>query len=225
MKRIIGATALVLALGLTGAIAAPASAEPAKTVTLKGHVYDVDGDPIAGIKVAAGAPGDTPTSFYEETKTDKNGRYEIHIQAGEISMFWVNDWDSKWMPKYKDAFAAKAGKSYRVNRTLIEQGEIAGTVRDSLGVAVNGVDVIPYDAKTGKKLSATLANNGQSLDGGHYHMAIRPGTYKLRILDLATREAFWYGGFATKAESPAVTVEREGKTAGINVTLPYPSGD
>lgn len=225
MKRILGASALVLALGLTGAVASPAAAEPAKSVTLKGHVYDVDGDPISGIKVAAGFPGDTPANFYEETKTDKNGRYEITIRSGEMSMFWVNSWNSKWMPKSKDTFTAVAGKSYRINRTLIEQGEIAGTVRDSLGASVRGVNVIPYDAKTGKKLAFNLSNNGQSLQGGHYHMAIRPGTYKLRILDLATREAFWYGGVATKAESPAVSVDREGKTAGINVTLPYPSAD
>jgi len=223
VKRIIGATALVIALAVSGA-AAPALAAPAKTVTIKGHVYDVDGDPIAGIKVAAGVPGDTSSSYYEETRTSKTGRYEITIQAGSMGVFWVNSWNGKWVPK-SQTLKAEAGKTYRINRTLIEQSEIAGTIRDSNGVPIDSVDVIPYDAKTGKKLAFELSNNGQSMEGGHYHLTIRPGSYKLRILDLTTRKAFWYGGFATQAESPVVTTVREGKTAGIDVTVPYPRVD
>lgn len=225
MKRIIGASALALVLAVSGASVPAMAAEPAKTVTLKGHIYDLDGDPIKGVTVAAGSPGDTSASFYEEVTTDKNGRYEIHIRAGKMGMFFENSWFTKYMPVSKSTFTAKAGKSYRINRTLVEQSQISGTVRDLAGTPQDSVDIIAYDAETGKKLPGGATNNGQSLEGGRYHMAIGPGEYKLRILDLETRKAFWLGGFASRAESPTITTERGEKTTGVNVTLPYVATD
>jgi hypothetical protein len=214
---------LILGVSLTPASAVPDS----DLVTLKGHVRTVDGDPIAGIRVHAGiaideqANPDADPNLANTTRTNKNGRYELRVTAGTSLGMSFTDPDDNYFSKSKDRFTGKAGHSYRVNRTLVEVSEIAGTVRDESGAPIARASVKAYDAKSGKSTHRSTLSNA----AGRYHLLVPGGSYKLRFarLDennsLPTVNAEWHGDASTRATSPTVKVKPGGKTAKTNAVL------
>ncbi|MDM4763757.1 carboxypeptidase-like regulatory domain-containing protein [Galbitalea sp. SE-J8] len=210
MKKF-AAVIVALALATGGALATAMSASPAGLVTLKGHVRTSDGAGTAGIVVGAGVPYDgAPSSKYREVKTDANGRYELHIAAGSKLTMSFEDPRDRYFGVAKGPFAASAGSTHRVDRTLERSAMLAGTVVDSDGDAVDQVTVKAYDAETGETYHSVVTTGS-----GHFHLTVPAGDYKLRFAP-KSGTAFWYGHASTRANSPTVTVGAGKKTAGLD---------
>jgi hypothetical protein len=153
------------------------------------------------------------------TKTDKNGRYELHVfplpsKSNNMTMnFWDPDHD--YAPKAKKPFQGKAGRSYRIDRTLAETGEIAGTVRDASGNRIKSVKVTPWDTKKKKYIGAAVYTN----KAGRYHLIVPRGTYKVKFTDPKNESTDEWFEDSSRDKAQEFKVVGGKKRAGTNVTL------
>jgi hypothetical protein len=215
---IIGVAALLAVSVSVGiGIGSPAQAATAATATLKGHVRNADGDPIAHLPITVGyfANGDTSqdgSSLYSHT--DANGRYSVKIPGShDIEIVFGGPSTKKYLVVAKTDFSVDAGSSHRINRTLARVSTIAGTVTDAAGSAVEDATVTAYDATTGKRMIPTELTNS----AGHFHLGLPAGSYKIRFATDSIAQ--WFGDEMTRSTSPTVTVTDGGKTAGTNEQL------
>jgi hypothetical protein len=147
MKRLLTAVAIAIALVATGV--APANAQLAYSVTISGHVRAEDGSPLAGVTV--GVSGQYSSRTWASDTTSATGRYTLKMRPGTIFMTFGNGWVNGYLPASKPGFAAKAGSSFTVDRTLYRSATITGTVRP-------GVAVVPFDLSS--EYGTELAHTG-----------------------------------------------------------------
>jgi hypothetical protein len=223
MKKSIGAAAAALLFLMS--VAVPLSAQGVEVsghTVFKGHVRGTDGQPLAGIKVEGGVAtddedGSLPDDIYVTTKTDKNGRYEMRVARfpGTTMTMNFSDPDNEYAAKFKEPFAPKAGRSYRIDRTLAVTGEIAGTVRDADGNPIKSAKVTPWDVAARKYVGQGVYTN----KAGRYHLVVPRGTYKLKVSDPKNASTAEWFSDASRDTAQEFAVVGGSKAAGTNVTL------
>jgi hypothetical protein len=222
--RILAATGLV-GLLIAGGAAAPASAASTDTtvITIKGHVTDPAGKPIEGVKAFAACPCATDKGPHQADTdlTTSTGYYSLKIQKRYASTLYFSDPKKLYFPEQGNLTAN--GSGYLANATLQHVSTISGTVTVTNGAETRFTQIKFYDAVTGKGEGSTSADAD-----GSYTARLKAGSYKVKFGgDAYYVNEVWYGGVATSAESPTVTVDYAGAVTGIDATVtpkPYISG-
>lgn len=223
--RLLATTALTTLL-ITGAASAPASAASPfsgdKTVvTVTGHVTDRDGKPVKGIVVGAGCPCDgysTEPYYSGSDTTSTTGLYSFKVQKQWAEFTYFTDTTKKYYTS--SIHTARTATGYRVNATLRRFSIISGTVSSSDGGFSRSTSVKFFDAATGKGAGST-----NSSTKGKFVARLKPGSYKVQFgYRSSYTNPVWYGGFATSAESPTVSVGYAKTVTGINqLVTPKPA--
>ncbi len=217
--RLFAATALA-GLLIAGGAVAPASAAtgplPGATavVTITGHVTDPDGKPITGIEAFAACPCAVDHGPHQADKdlTSATGYYSLRVQKQYASTLYFSDPKHRYFGKTGKLRATASG--YRANATLKRVSVVSGTVTAVNGARAHFTTVQFFDATTGKGRGGASAHAD-----GTYTARIHPGSYKVRFGGGPYTNQVWYGGAATSAESPTVTVGYGGTVTGIDATV------
>jgi hypothetical protein len=218
-KRVFGAAVVALALTV-GAGIAPAAAASNPLVTVKGHVVDPDGNPVAGITVQSDCgcdyEGGAPTTHLSGTDTtSKTGLFAYRVRKSTALNISFNDPDKVYLPVGRSAGTTKkTSTGYIIDVEMEKASFIEGTIVDNLGEPA-GAEVSFYDAATGKG-----SGSGFSEKDGTFRAELKSGDYKVKFggpsYYLGEQ---WLGGAATRDESPTVSVGYGATVTGINGTL------
>jgi hypothetical protein len=163
--------------------------------TVVGGSYTVRGLPAGSYTLLYGATG---TSFaLADTYVDGSG---LSYDIGSATQY-----------------AVTAGTTTTASFAVPAVGGISGTVTDSSGAPLAGVDVAEYDA-TDRRISADAATT--AVDGTYAISDLLPGTYEIQFGGLAgSNLASAYFGGSTLATATKVTVASGVTTPSINGTL------
>jgi 5-hydroxyisourate hydrolase-like protein (transthyretin family) len=220
-KRLLGATVLAFTLiaGL-GASPAVAASDSVTVVTVKGHVTDKAGDPIAGVDVFSGCACDfedgiVPKYASDSDTTSATGLYSLKVNKKYANYVTFTDSKDRYLSATEDDITTKkSGTVYLTDAVLTLASELAGTVVDEAGAPVKNIPVRVFVASTGKEV---VVRNSLTNKHGRFHALVPAGDYKIKFNGPSfSYTSAWYGGAASKAEAPIVTVAEGGKTAGLN---------
>ena len=215
--RVLGVIGLTLALA-TSAVPAQATEPDSTVVTITGHVIDRDGEPIAGIEVTAGCPCDgysTVPHASGSDVTDSTGFYSFKVVRSWVDFTYFTDPnDNYFVAATKDATTTISGTTYTRDVTLERTSRITGTVTAVNGGRAHGTIVKFYDPKTGRGRGQTSADKD-----GHFEIVLKHGHYRVQFGGGYYANKQWYGGVATEAESPVVSVGYGKTTKGIDETV------
>jgi hypothetical protein len=188
------------------------------TVTARG------GGPAAGVCVTALTAG----GYADSTNSGPDGTYRLERLAAGTYTIAFEDCDRRgpWAPQvYDDAswdaptpvHVAAGAETAHVDASLVRAAVVRGTVRDEGGRPIEGACVSVVG-------DAAVGGGGSSGPDGAYEVLVsQPGTYRLQFVDCNERPAFagrYWGGAATSAGAPTVTVHPGDVLTGYDVTLP-----
>ncbi len=218
--RLLAATALAALLVAGGAVAPASAASPftgdTTVVTVKGHVTDPAGKPITGILVGAGCPCDgysTEPHSSGRDHTSSTGFYSFQVQKQWVEFIYFTDRTETYYTS--SIHRSKAASGYLVDATLKRYSIVSGTVTVTDGGEARATSVRFFDAATGKGRGSTGVDTK-----GLYTARLKAGSFKVEFGDRSSyTNPVWYGGVATSAESPTVTVGYAKAVSGIDATV------
>jgi hypothetical protein len=218
--RVLAATVLA-GLLLAGGAVAPAAAESPFSgnkvvVTISGHVTDSAGKPIEGILVGAGCPCDgysTDPHFSGRDHTSPTGFYSFKVQKQWVEYTYFSDSTNTYYRTSQHRSTTASG--YRIDATFKRYSIISGTVTAINGGKPEGTSVRFSDPTTGKARFSAYSDTK-----GVFHARVKAGSYKVQFgYRSSYTNPVWYGGVATSAESPTVTVGYAKKVNGIDQSV------
>ena len=160
------AISIVLFLSLIGPLAPPASAQEG-AFAISGRVLSDEGAPLPGVRVSGWSDsgnGDRGSYSSDDTLTDEDGAYTLHLNAGKG---WVNVWYDEWRASDGRDLAIEgdvADLDFTLKTPPPKTAVITGVVTDEAGNAVAGasVDVWRYCCDDSAPMPAT---DGGGADG------------------------------------------------------------
>lgn len=169
------AGAAVLAVAISGGVFAA-------TFTVTGVVRDEMGGGVANVDLDFVDTCTGDSVFLVNDRTAADGSYSIVVGEGT--------YDIRYNPPPSAALAATERTDYVVAAdadlgvTVLHPGAVvSGTVRDSSGVGVGGVDLKWVDLGTGRKV---YFGKDLTTTSGTYSVRVRPGTYDVEYRPPAT---------------------------------------
>jgi hypothetical protein len=186
--------------------AAHVTAQPLSTFTADPLLSAARATVAAGSYTIRGLPSGSYTLLYSATGTGfaLSGTY---VDGGALS------YDLGSATQY----AVTGGTTTSASFSVPAVGGISGTVTDSSGAPLAGVDVADYDA-SGVRLSADAATT--AVDGTYTIADLLPGSYEIEFSGLAgSNLAAAYFGGSSFATATKVTVASGATTPSINAAL------
>jgi Carboxypeptidase regulatory-like domain len=194
--------------------------------TLTGTVTAAAGG--AGLNDATVALFDADEVELTQTTTGPSGEYTFSgLPAGSYFAEFSDD-SADYIPQYYDGESSQnasdpitvaSGASATASGALTMGGSITGTVADSSGTGVTGIQACAYDDQDSYGYGAYgCATSGS---GGTYTIPGLPtGAYKIEFTDPSNTYLYtWYGGTSTSGASTPVNVTAPNTTTATNTTL------
>jgi 5-hydroxyisourate hydrolase-like protein (transthyretin family) len=190
--------------------------------TLSGTVGDSEGHPLAGVGVQLLSGSTTE----DEVKTSATGAYAFEeVLPGSYEVRFVPAEHTDYLPQYfqgaANAGAAKivtvssGATSGSIDAQLQTAGEIAGTVTNTLGEGLAGVQVALY--RTPGTFPIAYATTEAS--GAYELPGLETGTYQLEF-SASNYETVYYSAKTALASAETVAVSTGSLTPGIDARLP-----
>jgi Carboxypeptidase regulatory-like domain/Neocarzinostatin family len=218
--------ATVIALSAAQFIEANAQLEQAGAIS--GSATDTNGSPVAGVQVWAFGAGDTWVGTYV-TSTASDGSYLIgNVRPADYRVLFLPPPASGLAREWFDDAASRsvatdvtvsAGQTLAgIDAQLEQAGAISGSVTDTNGGAVAGVQVWAFGA--GDTWVGTYVTSTAS-DGSYLIGNVHPADYRVLFLPPAAsglaRE--WFDDAASRSVATDVTVSAGQTVAGIDAQL------
>jgi hypothetical protein len=190
---------------------------------ITGVITDSRGDPVAGLVVRLWW-GD---SLRSGDSTNANGEYWLLAEASanyQVEVIGNGTYSHGWYSSLgfvytqKDAtFLPYEGKTLGHNNLVVPfLHNISGTVTDSVGAAISGVEVSAFD-NSGYFAKVTTASDGT------YSIGVPPGRYTVGFHQPSEAHASgWYGlsGFTCDPGEASTLTVSESDVIGIDVSMP-----
>jgi hypothetical protein len=201
--------------------AAPVAVQPSETASnvsllldraarFSGVVVDrSSGAPVGSISVAA---YDHDGNLVASASTSASGGYALAVPAGEYKLL-AFDPSLRFVTAYAEgaasyeqtpSFSVDAGSAHALDFALSRGTLISGTVIDTAGTSLSGIEVAALDP-SGNRISTAVS------DGGQFHVVLVAGNYKLLAVDPAKRyKAMFFDLASTLSDATTVTVTGTG---------------
>jgi hypothetical protein len=195
-------------------------ASPAGAVT--GTVTAASGGAdLAGVEVTLlDADGEDVGS---PATTGSNGQYSIPVASAGTYFVEFDDSSAGYVVQYyngestpaaSDPITVATGGSPVANAALTMGGSITGTVTNSSGTGLSGIEVCPYDDQYDDYGCTTTGSAGTYTLSG-----LPTGEYKVEFYGSGSYLYTWYSGQLSFGAATAVNVTAPSTTSGINATL------
>jgi 5-hydroxyisourate hydrolase-like protein (transthyretin family) len=180
-----------------------------RAARFSGVVVDSSGAPVGSISVAA---YDRDGNVVASASTSAAGGYALAVPAGEYKVL-AFDTSLRFVTAYAEgaasyeqtpSFSVEAGSAHGLDFALSRGTLISGTVIDTAGIALSGIEVAVLDP-SGNRISTAVS------DGGHFHVVLAAGNYKLLAFDPAKHyKAMFFDLASTLSDATTVTVTGTG---------------
>jgi 5-hydroxyisourate hydrolase-like protein (transthyretin family) len=220
-------------VSVTAGITTPeinAQMQPGGQIT--GTVTDSEGKALSGVSVKVFEAGGSNTIPAITTMTGSGGSYTVsNLASGSYKVeFSANSEIGNYAPQYynakstlaeAEAVSVTAGaNTSEINAQMQLGGQITGTVTDSEGKALSGVDVGLFEAGGSSTVPLRYTQTGST---GKYTVEdLGSGSYKVGFSansEIGNYAPQYYNAKSTLAEAEAVSVTAGANTSEINAAL------
>lgn len=192
--------------------------------TLRGYVYNEEGEPIPGIGGIVADFRLCPGSWADISSADSSGTYELQLGTGD---YYIKFWSEapNYVPEwYSDAYRWEdatpvhievPGKVSGIDFYLARAGSISGHVYEADGISpIPSANVYAFPV-TGNHPGAG-ANTGP--DGSYTIVGLLSGTYRVQAA-VSGHSAQYFDNAPDRASATEVMVNAPGDTSGIDFLL------
>ncbi len=191
--------------------------------TIRGNLFDVDGEPLEAFLVDVQLTS-TDHASAMPYHTEMDGSFYFHMPPGTFIVYSM--FVPGYVPKYYgDTYYPESAKALKVNSGdklegidiyLELAGKISGMVFEADGqtpVPEAQVYAFPLDAKIG-------AGAITGPDGAYIIEGIPSGRYRIEVKVPGNPTTYYYPGATDQSEADSVIVSAPGITEGVDISMP-----
>lgn len=135
--------------------------------TVSGTVTDQHEMPVEGVKILANAQNNSENS--DSTFTNADGKYTLNLQEGEDYSFFVTFSGTLFLDQLKSVSSLSRNETINFSITIAKQAKIYGTVSDTEGSPLEGIELKLVIDNDSSNATSTLTNSD-----GYYEYLLPP---------------------------------------------------